>query len=153
MKTIWIITSVLLALLISNLSMAAVNSPIQRIDVVNSLWNGTGVLTQTAVIISFNNGGAEPCFTTTLAYQASATLWAGAGQACTTAVTSATITPVNSIFDGLYQIPASTLINSNRYLTQMIINQNTAPVFSTNDGSITTAGTVQVSLLSNLLTH
>jgi hypothetical protein len=127
-----------------------VTAPIQRIDIVNLLWNENATnavpgLSPTSVLVAFNNGSTKPCFTTTLAFQGAATVLAGSGQACVAAVTSVTITPVAGPAGTVYAAPADTSINGAYYATQMIINDKTDPVFDSTNGAVKTQGTVQVS--------
>lgn len=147
MKPIGIIIQVVPLLLASANLNATANSPVQRIDVANLLWNnvigGNGGSTKVAVIADFANGGSIPCFSTTLASQGSITVWAGQGQPCTTAITSVTITPLDSPsgLGTVYQAPPDTPINTSLYSTQLSVIQNTAPVFDPENGALISPGT------------
>lgn len=149
MKRKWLIILALLAP-ITSVNLFAANAPIQRIDVVNILGNSSGGVTETPVVLSFDNGGSAPCFTTTLAFQGATTLWAGIGQSCVSAVTSLTVTPIAGSGSGtVYVAPPISTINNTFYSAQITIAQNTPPQFDPSDGSITTAGTVLVTTVSH----
>lgn len=138
----------LLFIAISANVFASNNAPIQRIDVANMLWNNVAgaTMTQTPVVVAFENGGTTPCTSVTIPFNGFVVVWAGIGQACISPITSITITPVVSPGMGtVYAAPNSTTINSSYYSTQVIINQATAPVFNPSNGTISTSGTVQVS--------
>ena len=127
----------------------ALAAPIQRIDVVNMLWNpgGTGGaagMTPTSVIVAFNNGGSRACFTSTLLFQAGVTVLAGTGQPCVAAITSVTVTPVAGPAGLVYAAPSAVSINGSYYTNQLIISNQTAPVFDTTNGAVATPGAVQV---------
>ncbi|MDI1351970.1 MAG: hypothetical protein PSV35_04255, partial [bacterium] len=77
---------ILLNILFLYTPLRSANAPIQRIDIMNTLWN-LAAITQTAVAISVSNGQDIPCFTTTLDFQRSITIWAGIGQACVAPIT------------------------------------------------------------------
>jgi hypothetical protein len=136
---------------LTSTSLIAANAPIQRVDVFNTLWNsaagGNGGATLTSVQVSFENGGTTPCFTTTLAFGSSTSVWAGQGQACVEPITLATITPLASPLGigQIYDTPPTTTINSSFYFTELTINQGTAPTFSSINGDLLTTGTVSVS--------
>ena len=116
---------------------------------VNLLSNNGGI-TSTAVVVAFENGGSAPCFTTTLAFQGAITVWAGIGQACVTTVTSITITPVAGLGGMIYEPPNDLTINGLLYSTQIVISQNTAPVFDVSNGSLISSGTVLATIQSQL---
>ena len=83
---------------------AGTTIPIQRIDLANLL--STGAVSSPVIVTC---GGSIPCVTSLMAYQDTATIWAGAGQTCVTPISSVTITPLDasSGVGGIYQIPAS----------------------------------------------
>lgn len=146
-----IVTHALLGILVSTKLFATANAPIQRIDVVNMLSNNGSQVTQTSVVLAFENGGSTPCFTTTLAFQAATTVWAGTDQACGAGITGVTISPVAGPAGiVVYNAPTPPTLNSSLYSTQMIISQNTAPLFDASNGLIIAAGTAQVTTLSQL---
>jgi hypothetical protein len=135
-----------IAILASSLTFAA--NPIQRIDVVNMLWNPNGTsgvagLSPTSVIVAFNNGGVKPCSTTTLAFQGAVTVLAGTGQACVAAITSVTITPVAGPAGTVYSALPDTPITSSHYTTQIMINNKIDPIFDSTNGAIKTQGVAQ----------
>ncbi len=128
---------------------SATLAPIQRIDVVNMLWNpgGTGGvagLTPTSVVVAFNNGGSRPCFTSTLLFQAGVTVLAGTGQPCVAPVTTITVTPVAGPAGLAYAALSPISINGAYYTNQYIITNQTAPVFDTTNGAVATPGAAQV---------
>lgn len=124
-------------------------APIQRIDVVNMLWNpnGTGSvagLTPTSVVVAFNNGGSRPCFSSTLLFQAGVTVLAGTGQPCVAAITTVTVTPVAGPGGLVYAAPSPISITGSYYSNQLIITNLTDPVFDTTNGAVATPGAAQV---------
>lgn len=125
-------------------------NPVQRIDVVNMLWNPNGTagaqgLSPTSVVVAFNNGGAKPCFTTTLAFQGSTTVLAGTGQACVAKVTTVTFTPVAGPAGTVYATPGSaTNINGAFFTTQLIVGNGTDPQFDATNGAVKTQGVISV---------
>jgi len=138
---------------LSTIAVAADNhvaGTLQRIDVVNMLWNphSTGAapgLSPTSVVVAFANGGAKPCFTTTLAFEGATTVLSGPGQACVAAVTSVTITPVTGPAGQVFATPSGpTNIDGSYYATQMIITDSTDPVFDSTNGAVKTAGVLSV---------
>jgi hypothetical protein len=136
-------------------SLFAAPTPTQQIDVVNMLWNtnatsGAAELTQTSVIVAFNNGGAKPCATSVVAFQGVTTVLAGAGQACVAPITSISLTPVTGPAGLIYSAPADTTISGTLYATQIIVDGKTDPVFNATNGSVTTPGTVQVTQQNKL---
>src|SRR5438445_5608750 len=140
---------VLLAVLASTQVYAV--TKIQRIDVVNLLWNQNGTsgipgLTPTSVVVAFNNGGAKPCYTNTLSFQGATTVLAGTGQVCIAAVTSISVTPVAGPAGTVYAAPSNFAITGSYFATQIIINQLTAPTFDSTNGSVVTQGTVQATI-------
>lgn len=144
MKKIRNISLVLSTLIASTNLFALANAPIQRVDVVNQLWNnlagGDGGLTNTAVILTFNNGGLSPCFTTTLAFQASITVLAGIGQACVSPVTDITITPLETAIGLVYQMPPDITLYAQYYSSQILISQLSPPVFDPANATILAPG-------------
>lgn len=142
------VISVLVAIFIAT-DLYAANAPIQRIDIANLLSNGGGI-SSTAVSLEFTNGGSTPCFTTTLPYQGVITVWAGMGQACTTAITNLTITPLAGDFGVIYNPPNPLTISNSPYLTQITISQNTAPTFDPTNGTLLSTGTVATTFLNKL---
>ena len=149
-------TSSLLATLISTQSLASHQyanvtvTPIQQISVTNMLWNANGTggapgMTQTSVVVAFNNGGSHPCYTTTLAFEGYYNLSVGTGLSCVAAVTSVSFTPVAGPAGAVYTAPTNTSINGSYYTSQLIVSDNTDPVFDTTNGAVNTAGTVAVS--------
>lgn len=148
MKNKWIIMWVSV---IFNQVVAAANAPIQRVDVVNMLGSGAAA---TAVVVSFNNGVATPCFTKTLAYLGDITVWAGTGQACVTPISSVTIAPVAGTAGAIYDTPMMpTLISNTLYSTQIKISEHAAPVFDPTNGSLLMTGTLQAVVFNNLRIH
>lgn len=150
----WIISIAFLTSTISPQLFAQANAPIQRIDVVNLLSNGGGV-TQTSVVVAFGNEGALPCFSTTLAFQGAITVWAGTGQSCVSPITNVTVTPLAASSDVpvVYEPPPPITVNATLYSTQILINQNTSPIFDTTNGTLITTGTVLTTTLSQLANH
>jgi hypothetical protein len=153
----WMIITVLFSFFAS-INLFAANTPIQRIDVVNLLWNsaigGSGGVTPTSVQVVFQNSNPKPCLTTTLPFQGAITVWAGIGQTCVTPVTSVTITPVASVSSPVpvYVAPANptTSISSTYYSTQIMVSQNIAPIFDPNAGALLSVGVFQVTATSHL---
>ncbi|KTC79110.1 hypothetical protein [Legionella cherrii] len=137
-------------------NLQAANAPIQQIDIANLLANnvgGSGGATETAVNVAFLNGGALPCYTTTLAYQAATSIRAGIGQTCQAPITSITLTPIaNSNGLGtIYETPLyPVMVDSRYYSTQITISQNTAPTFDPNNGNILLLGTIQTTVVNHL---
>lgn len=128
---------------------SATLAPVQRIDVVNMLWNpsatgGAAGLTPTSVVVTFNNGGSRPCFTSTLLFQAGVTVLAGTGQPCVAPVTTITVTPVAGPAGLTYAALTGVSINSAYYSSQYIVTNQTAPVFDTTNGAVATIGAAQV---------
>ncbi len=161
MKRTLILAQALLAVTASTQIFAAPEThtvgaaPIQRIDVVNMLWNQNGTggaagLSPTSVVVAFQNGGAKPCFTTTLAFQGATTVLAGTGQACVAAVTSVDVTPVAGPAGTVYATPASVAITSTFYATQVIINNKTDPIFDATNGAVKTQGVAQATVQGQL---
>jgi hypothetical protein len=142
--------------------------PVQRIDVINMLWNptaGATGLTPTSVLLKFfpKSNSSTPCFTVTLPFEGSSTFFAGTGFACTTAVGSMSVTPVANPVLGTTAVYAPiasyTLVSAaapspgtdgGAFSTQLMIEQKagtgsgTAPVFNTANGTLTTPGTAVV---------
>lgn len=125
----------------------AANTPIQRIDVTNML--GAGGATPTAVSVSFSTGVATPCFSTTLPYLGTTTVWVGVGQTCSLPIIGVNVVPTGT---GAVYAPAANPIpvSGTQYLSQITITQNTPPVFNPTSGALTSLGTVDVSVVSNL---
>jgi hypothetical protein len=155
MKRIFLSAQILLAIVAMNQTFAQNNSAhrgvstIQQINVTNVLWNPNGTagapgMTQTSVLVSFHNGGAKPCFTTTLAYDGMTTVLVGSGQACVAAVTSVSFAPVAGPSGNVYAAPTDVTIDGSYFVTQMLIDNGTDPVFDTTNGLIKTQGVVQV---------
>lgn len=147
MKRKLILTTAALALAASAQVFAA--GPLQRIDVVNLLWNsnasnGVQGLTPTSVLVAFNNGGTKPCFSTTLLFQGSTTLLSGTGQPCSTAVTSITFTPVSGPAGLVYAAPAAYTVNTAYFGTQLYLSNGTDPIFDTTNGAVRSQGSVAV---------
>lgn len=129
-----------------SINLFAANAPIQRIDVVNLL--GAGGSVPTSVTVAFENGVATPCFTTTLPYQGTITVWAGAGQTCGLPIINVVVTPASGAGGTVYSSPNPVAVSSNYYLTQLAISQNTAPIFDPNNGALLMAGTTQIGMMS-----
>lgn len=124
--------------------LAETSIPIQRIDVANLLTTGA---VSSPVMLAFENGGSTPCITSLLAYQETTTIWAGAGQACLSAIASVTITPMDSSSNigVIYQTPENpVLVDKTRYSTRLLISQNMAPVFNSINGAMISQGTIQI---------
>ena len=142
----WRVKNAVFAFIASVPLFAAAGAPIQRIDVVNLLGVGA---TQTPVTLAFVNAGLNPCFTTTLNFQGAMTLWIGTNQACSTAVTDMTITPLPG-FNGVdinYAAPMYPVaINGNLYSTQITISQKTEPVYDPGNGELLIPGTIQTAV-------
>ncbi len=157
MKRKWATTHAILVFCTSCNLFAIANAPIQRIDITNLLWNsvigGNGGATKISVKVDFENGGSVPCFTKTLPFQASVTVWADPSQPCTKAITSISVTPLDSEagIGTVYLPPPSILINSSLYLAQITIIQNTAPVFDLFNGSLISSGTARTTSINRLL--
>ncbi len=153
MKRNWKIYTALSILSISTNLFALANAPIQRIDVVNLLWNsavgGNGGLSNTAVTVAFNNGGLKPCFTTTLPFQGSITVWAGIGQTCVAPINDIAITPIAGPLGLVYQAPADSTITTTYYSTQMVIGQFTAPVFDPTNATLLSPGSVLATITNH----
>jgi hypothetical protein len=144
-----------LGVLIASARLFAGNVPIQRIDVANLLSNTTGGASGasvTSVVVDFLNGGATPCFTTTLAFQGTVSIWAGIGQTCIAPITSIAITPLPSALGLIYDTPASPFtINGSFYSAQITIIQGTAPTFDPNNGALVSTGALQTTMVSHFL--
>jgi hypothetical protein len=113
---------------------ANVTPPVQRIDVVNMLWNpnstgGAAGLTPTSVVVAFDNGGAKPCYSTTLAFEGAATVLAGTGLPCATAIASVSVTPVAGPAGAVYAAPTAYATDPNFYASQLVLTNATSPVF------------------------
>ncbi len=100
----WILIHSLITIMVSDKLLADTSVPIQRIDVANLLTTGA---VNSPVMLAFDNGSSNPCITSLLAFQDTTTIWAGAGQACLTAISGVTITPIDasSGVGVIYQIP------------------------------------------------
>jgi hypothetical protein len=127
----------------------AVGSTIQQITVNNMLWNNHSPsqkpgLTSTSIVVAFNNGGANPCFKTTLAFQGSVTVKVGQGQPCIAAVTSVSFTPVAGPVGPVYAAPANEPVNGAYFTTQMLVENGTDPVFDTTNAVVTSQGIIQI---------
>lgn len=156
MKKKWMISQTLVLILISSSVFAIANAPIQRIDIINNLWNslagGSGGQTQTSVKVELDNGSPGPCFTKILPYQSAITVYAGIGQSCINKVVAITVTPYSGpgTLSPSYDPPGTPqAINSSLYLTQIAISQNTAPVYDSINGSLLMKGTVLTTIVSN----
>jgi len=153
-KKKWTITGAFMAMIALPPLFATTNAPMQRIDVINLLWNGAGGtkgISQSAVTVSFENNSPTPCFTSTLAFQGSMTVWVGVGQHCVTPVTSITITPIARSDIGLvYDTPATINISNSLYSAQILVSQNIAPVFDPFNGAILSTGTLQGTVVQTL---
>lgn len=152
MKKKGIVFSLIVAVFSSTQLIAAGNAPIQRIDVTNQLSNGSTGPTLTPVLLSFDNDNSVPCFTTTLAYNAQTTIYAGKDQACVKAITSVTFTPLaGTSAYSTYDAPTDPIyIASGFYLAQMTISQNTVPLFDPLNGVLISTGTMKVTTLNYL---
>ena len=153
MKHKFKIANALLAIVVSSHAFAA--APIQRIDVVNMLWNQNATaaapgLTPTSVLVAFHNGGGTPCFTTTLAFQGSTTVLAGTGQTCVAAITTVSVTPVAGPAGTVFATPSAVAITSTYYASQIIVNNKTDPIFDATNGAIKTQGVVQATVQGQL---
>lgn len=140
----------LLALVLSMPSIYAANAPIQRLDIVNLLWNDVAAIpgiTDTAVQISFYNGESVPCLTTTLAFQAAMTLWVGIGQTCVKPIHEITVTPVANP-EVIYDPAVTSTISSGYYATQVTVSQNSPPVFDPTNGAVLAAGSLKTTLIN-----
>ncbi|CAM3083314.1 Uncharacterised protein [Legionella steigerwaltii] len=141
--------SLLLLTQIFSTTLHAANAPIQQIDIANLL--GSGGATETAVLVAFSNGDSLPCYTTTIAYQAVTSIWAGIGQTCQAPITSITLTPIANGLGTVYETPLYPVtVDSSYYSTQIIISQNTAPTFDPNNGNILSPGTLQTTTVNHL---
>lgn len=126
---------------------------LQIIQLVNFLANTSAAstgMTPTSVTVQFyDDASGKACWSTVLAYQADFTLRAGQGQACNTAVHQVTITPVMvaSLLQ-TYTGPYTFNIDTTKYSNQIMILQDTAPVFNTANGLVTTPGTIKVDVQS-----
>ncbi len=126
---------------------------LQVIQLVNFLANtaaaSTG-MTPTSVTVQFyDDASGKACWSTVLAYQADFTLRAGQGQACNTAVHQVTVTPV--MVAGLLQTytgPFTFNVDTTKYSNQIMLSQDTAPVFNTANGLVATPGTIKVDIQS-----
>lgn len=152
----WIIAPLMLMTIASPTGFALNNAPIQRIDIVNNLWNsalgGSGGQTQTSVKIELDNGSPSPCFTKILPFQGDITVYAGIGQSCINKVVAITVTPYlgPGTLTPSYDVPAGpSAINNTQYLTQIVISQNSAPVYDAINGSLIMKGTVLTTIVSN----
>lgn len=146
MKNKWVLTFTTM-LAAANL-VAATDIPIQRIDVANMVTTGT---VGSSMMVAFNNEEQSPCAATLLAFQDMKTIWAGAGQTCSTAITSITIIPIDTEtgIGAIYLTPSTpTMINIRAYSTRLIINQNLAPTFNGINGALVTPGTIQTGVSS-----
>ena len=153
MRRNWMVYTALSIMSISTNLFALGNAPIQRVDVVNLLWNsaagGNGGLTNTTVTVAFNNGGVKPCFTTTLPFQGAITVLAGIGQACVAPVNDIAITPLAGPIGLVYQAPADATITTTYYSTQIVIGQFTAPVFDPTNATLLSPGTVLATITNH----
>jgi hypothetical protein len=124
----------------------------QRIDIINLLSNNS-VTSQTPVTISFASPNQPPCFTTTVNFQNAITLWAGANQACVNKINDISITPLPTSpgQDVAYSSPTEITVNSNYYLTQIVISQKSPPIYDSANGVLITSGEAQ-STVSNYVT-
>jgi|GEM_PF-4935737 len=135
-------------------TVCAASAPIQRIDVSNLLssgGSGSGDATLTAVEISFDNGGATPCYTTTLAFSGTVTVYAGADEACVAPIQWITVTPIAGPVGLVYEAPLyPTVIDKEFYLAQLVVTQDTPPTFDPFNGALVSPGTATVSSSSHV---
>lgn len=147
MKRTLTLTAIVTTVFASSLTFAI--APLQRIDITNMLWNHNATdraqgLTPTSVTLSFRNGGAKPCFTTNVAFQAGATVLSGTGQPCVAAITSISVTPIAGPAGAVYAAPEDIQINASYFVTQIILSNKNDPIFDSTHGGIKTQGAVQV---------
>ena len=120
---------------------------LQVIQLVNFLANtnlSNMGMTPTSVTAQFYTASSsKPCWSTVMPYLADFTIRSGTGQNCTTAITKITIlpSPVASLLQ-TYIGPIDINIDPTKYSSQIMIVQNTAPVFSSTSGLVTTPGTI-----------
>lgn len=142
------ILSLIVWSLIAPTSLLAANAAIQRIDIGNILWNssagGNGGFTNTDVTLDFSNGESTPCFSTTLPFQTTMTVWAGLNFPCVKPITEVSITPLATSLGLVYLPPEIMLINTQVYSTQLLIKQLLPPLFDPNNATLMSPGTVAI---------
>lgn len=142
------IMGLILWALIAPTPLLAANTAIQRIDIGNILWNssagGSGGFTNTAVTLDFGNGESTPCFSTTLPFQTTITVWAGLNFPCVKPITDVSITPIATSLGLVYLPPEIVLINTQVYSTQLLIKQLSPPLFDPDNATLMSPGTVAI---------
>lgn len=139
---------------VDQLTKSGTASPIQEITVSNMLWNqnatgGLPGLTPSSIVVAFKNGGAKPCYSTTLAYKSAITILVGTGQPCVAAVTTISVTPVMGPAGTVYAVPSDIVVNGIYYMNQILISNGTDPLFDTTNGTVKTQGAVQATVQSS----
>jgi hypothetical protein len=125
----------------------------QSIHVVNLLAN-TGVadtgMTATPISVKYYNGSDWPCWTTTLDFHQDTAVHAGPGLGCVAKITQVIVMP-SMVAEKLktYKGPASVEIDTTKYSTHLTIIQNQAPVFDTQNGLVTSSGSVTIQVMAD----
>jgi hypothetical protein len=119
---------------------------IQAIQITNYLADtttGDTGITPTAVNVEYYINSVV-CWKNKLDYQDDVTIHAGPSQGCKTKVTKIVVTPL-PVFDKLkvYAGAQTVTIGPADYVSQIIIVQDTAPVFDSH-GSVVTPGTLKI---------
>jgi hypothetical protein len=127
--------------------------PIQRIDIVNMLWNttaGSAGATKTAVTIDLSIDGINPCLSMTLPVLSTTTVLAGTGESCSTSVKFVQITPIAGASGVVYATPSALTLAPEKFSAQLIITEGTAPIFHPANGTILSQGTVTITQTSRM---
>lgn len=125
----------------------------QSIHVVNLLANtnlADSGMTPTAVIVKYYNGGANPCWTTTLKFHEDTAVHAGPGLGCVAKIDQITVTPI-TVAEKLktYSGASTVTIDTTKYSTHATIVQNQAPVFDTQNGLVSSSGSMNIQVTSD----
>ncbi len=116
----------------------------QAIQITNLLANRDAKdpgVTETRVKLSF-----DACWDQLLNYQDMFDFRAGPGMGCKNKVTKVVITPIATVGKTAAYAPYTVTIDtaSKIFITQLIINQDQAPVFDPESGAVKTPGTIKV---------
>ena len=120
----------------------------QILHVVNLLAN-TGLadagMTETPVIVKYYNGGANPCWTTTLNFRQDTVVHAGPGLGCDNKINQVIVMP-SLVADKLktYHGPASIEVDTTKYSTHLTMIQDQAPLFDNQNGLVASSGSIRI---------
>lgn len=147
--------AVITILTLCSLNAIAAPSYTQVIQVVNFLANTAlpdlGMTPTPVKLEFFNDATTKACWSTTLAYLADFTIRTGTGQSCAAQIHTMKISPivVSSVLQ-TYSPALSVSFDLTKYSSQIMILQDTAPVFSTTTGLVSTPGTITTTIQAQL---